>query len=67
MHDRYARAGNVADPPYLAPEYHSTRVRAPSQPLIVIHKTDFEPVRFPAKLPSETLYLQFGTVVYTSW
>jgi hypothetical protein len=33
MHDRYARAGNVADPPYLAPEYRSTRVagRPPSR------------------------------------
>ena len=39
MADTYARAGNRADPPYLAPDYGSTRTRAPSRPLIVIPQT----------------------------
>jgi protocatechuate 3,4-dioxygenase, beta subunit len=37
--DRYSRAGNAADPPYLAPDYVGTRTRAPSRPLIVIPQT----------------------------
>ena len=28
MQDTYSRAGDAADPPYLAPDYLSTRVRA---------------------------------------
>jgi protocatechuate 3,4-dioxygenase beta subunit len=39
MSDPYSRGGNLADPPYLAPDYRSTRTRAPSQPLIVIPQT----------------------------
>jgi protocatechuate 3,4-dioxygenase beta subunit len=39
MDDTYSRAGNRADPPYLAADYRSTRVRAPSRPLIVIPQT----------------------------
>ncbi len=37
--DSYSRAGNRADPPYLAADYRSTRVRAPWRPLIVIPQT----------------------------
>ncbi len=39
MTDTYSRAGNAADPPYLHPDYQSTRVRAPKKPLIVIPQT----------------------------
>ena len=39
MQDTYSRDGDAADPPYLAPDYLSTRVRAPKQPLIVIPQT----------------------------
>ena len=27
MHDTYSRAGAAADPPYLSPDYRSTRTR----------------------------------------
>jgi protocatechuate 3,4-dioxygenase, beta subunit len=37
--DRYSRAGNAAEVPYLHAEYLSTRPRAPRQPLIVIPQT----------------------------
>ena len=39
MQDTYSRAGNDADPPYLAPDYVSTRLRAPKQQLVVIPQT----------------------------
>ena len=39
MQDTYSRDGNGADPAYLAPDYLSTRIRAPRQPLIVIPQT----------------------------
>jgi protocatechuate 3,4-dioxygenase beta subunit len=39
MQDTYSRAGDAADPPYLAPDYLSTRTRAPKQPLIAIPQT----------------------------
>jgi protocatechuate 3,4-dioxygenase beta subunit len=39
MDDTYSRVGNGADPPYLAPEYRSTRTRSPARPLIVIPQT----------------------------
>jgi protocatechuate 3,4-dioxygenase, beta subunit len=39
MQDTYSRAGNAADPPYLAPEYKSTVTRAPRKPLIVMPQT----------------------------
>src|SRR5262245_42020640 len=39
MDDSYSRASAAADPPYLAPDYLSTRMRAPSRPLIVIPQT----------------------------
>src|SRR5262245_62244972 len=39
MPDRYLRSANAADPPYLAPDYRSTRTRAPSLPLIPIPQT----------------------------
>jgi protocatechuate 3,4-dioxygenase, beta subunit len=39
MSDTYSRAGNTADPPSLSPDYRSTRLRAPSRPLIVIPQT----------------------------
>jgi protocatechuate 3,4-dioxygenase beta subunit len=37
--DTYSRAGNAADPPFLHPDYQSTRPRAPKKPLIVIPQT----------------------------
>ena len=39
MPDTYSRAGNAADPPYLAPDYMSTRTRAPRKPLLIIPQT----------------------------
>jgi protocatechuate 3,4-dioxygenase beta subunit len=39
MQDTYSRAGNAADPPYLAPDYMSTRTRAPKKPLVIIPQT----------------------------
>src|SRR5262245_5185953 len=39
MTERYSRAGNAADPPYLSPAYVGTRTRSPKQPLIVIPQT----------------------------
>jgi len=39
MQDTYSRAGNAADPPYLAPDYMSTRARAPRKPLVIIPQT----------------------------
>jgi protocatechuate 3,4-dioxygenase beta subunit len=39
MDDVYSRAGNAADPPYLAPDYLGTRTRSPKQPLILIPQT----------------------------
>lgn len=39
MPDTYSRAGHLADPPYLAPEYKSTVLRAPKKPLITIPQT----------------------------
>jgi protocatechuate 3,4-dioxygenase beta subunit len=39
MADVYSRAGNAADPPSLSPDYRSTRLRAPSRPLILIPQT----------------------------
>jgi protocatechuate 3,4-dioxygenase beta subunit len=39
MDDVYSRAGNAADPPYLAPDYLSTRTRSPKRPLILIPQT----------------------------
>ena len=39
MQDTYSRDGDGADPAYLAPDYLSTRIRAPKQPLIVIPQT----------------------------
>ena len=39
MQDTYSRAGNAADPPYLAPDYMSTRTRSPRQPLMIIPQT----------------------------
>src|SRR5581483_4169872 len=35
----YPRDGLAADPPYLAPDYVSTRLRAPSRPLILLRHT----------------------------
>jgi protocatechuate 3,4-dioxygenase beta subunit len=37
--DRYSRAGNDADPPFLSPEYKSTVLRSPRKPLIMIPQT----------------------------
>ena len=39
MDDVYSRAGNAADPPYLAPDYVGTRIRSPKKPLILIPQT----------------------------
>jgi protocatechuate 3,4-dioxygenase beta subunit len=39
MTDTYSRAGYAADPPYLYPDYLSTRIRAPSKPLVLIPQT----------------------------
>jgi protocatechuate 3,4-dioxygenase beta subunit len=39
MDDTYSRAGNAADPPYLAPDYVGTRTRSPKKPLIRIPQT----------------------------
>jgi len=39
MADRYSRAGNDADPPFLSPDYKSTVLRSPRQPLIMIPQT----------------------------
>ena len=39
MSDVYSRAGAVADPPSLSPDYRSTVVRSPSRPLISIPQT----------------------------
>src|SRR6188474_3365035 len=39
MIDTYSRTGDAADPPYLSPDYQSTRIRSPRQPLIVIPQT----------------------------
>jgi protocatechuate 3,4-dioxygenase, beta subunit len=39
MDDVYSRAGNDADPPYLAPDYVGTRIRSPKRPLILIPQT----------------------------
>ncbi|HEU4378400.1 MAG TPA: protocatechuate 3,4-dioxygenase subunit beta [Hyphomicrobiaceae bacterium] len=39
MHDVYSRAGDTADPPLLYPDYRSTAVRSPKQPLITIPQT----------------------------
>ncbi len=39
MADRYSRAGNDADPPFLSPEYKSTVLRSPRKPLIMIPQT----------------------------
>jgi protocatechuate 3,4-dioxygenase beta subunit len=39
MQDTYSRASDAADPPYLAPDYLSTRTRAPRQPLVIIPQT----------------------------
>lgn len=39
MHDTYSRAGAAADPPYLSPDYRSTRTRAPLRPLIPVPQT----------------------------
>ena len=39
MDDVYSRAGNAADPPYLAPDYVGTRTRSPKKPLILIPQT----------------------------
>jgi protocatechuate 3,4-dioxygenase beta subunit len=39
MADRYSRAGNDADPPFLSPDYKSTVLRSPRKPLIMIPQT----------------------------
>jgi protocatechuate 3,4-dioxygenase beta subunit len=39
MNDTYSRAGTAADPPYLSPDYKSTVLRSPRQPLITIPQT----------------------------
>jgi protocatechuate 3,4-dioxygenase, beta subunit len=39
MDDVYSRAGNDSDPPYLSPDYMSTRTRSPKQPLVIIPQT----------------------------
>jgi protocatechuate 3,4-dioxygenase, beta subunit len=39
MGDVYSRAGDAADPPLLYPDYRSTAVRSPKQPLITIPQT----------------------------
>lgn len=39
MADRYSRAGNDADPPFLSPDYKSTVPRSPRKPLIMIPQT----------------------------
>ena len=39
MDDTYSRAGDAADPPSLSPDYVGTRIRSPSQPLIIIPQT----------------------------
>jgi len=39
MDDVYSRAGDKADPPLLYPDYRSTAVRSPRQPLITIPQT----------------------------
>lgn len=39
MADRYSRAGNDADPPFLSPDYKSTVLRSPRKPLIMITQT----------------------------
>jgi protocatechuate 3,4-dioxygenase, beta subunit len=39
MDDTYSRVGNAVDPPLLYPDYRSTAVRAPKQPLITIPQT----------------------------
>jgi protocatechuate 3,4-dioxygenase beta subunit len=39
MTDTFSRAGNVADPPSLSPDYRSTILRAPSRPLVIIPQT----------------------------
>jgi protocatechuate 3,4-dioxygenase beta subunit len=39
MHDVYSRAGNSSDPPALSPDYTSTILRAPAQPLVIIPQT----------------------------
>ena len=39
MTDRYSRAGNDADPPFLSPDYKSTVLRSPRKPLIMIPQT----------------------------
>ncbi len=39
MDDVYSRAGDAADPPLLYPDYRSTAVRSPKQPLITIPQT----------------------------
>jgi protocatechuate 3,4-dioxygenase, beta subunit len=39
MAQQYDRASLIAHPPYLAPDYRSTRLRAPSQPLVAFPPT----------------------------
>jgi protocatechuate 3,4-dioxygenase beta subunit len=39
MPDTYSRAGDRADPPYLAPDYKSTVLRAPKKPPIAVPQT----------------------------
>jgi protocatechuate 3,4-dioxygenase beta subunit len=39
MTTRYAREALAADPPYLAPDYVSTRARAPKKPLVILPHT----------------------------
>ena len=39
MTARYPREGLAADPPYLAPDYVSTRTRSPQRPLVILPHT----------------------------